>query len=522
MSDLKDFLPSPLENPALPETPEVRAAPMGVHAARGAVWTLMQALASKATGIIAQLLLGKLLIGDQFGRAATAFTIVSLITFLPRFFMTEVLVRRQRRFKALVVPAFWLTFAMSLLGALATLVAAGLESLHDLQVAHLMVLLAILWPVDSLSACPFAKLHIDLRFRTISAIAVLGNIVLSAFTILFALRGMGAYALVLPQIVLAVLRLAAGWFLAPVRVNFAMNFSRWRSLFIEGLTLSTGYYFQSITYYGDNFALWLLYPQSVVGLYYFAYALSTQSLQLVGANFGPILLAVLSKLQNEPRRQAEAFLRAARSVNLVLIFFCVLQAAVSEPLLRLLWREKWLAAAPVLQVLSLAMAFAGVSPGAVALIQAQGRFIVLLVYQLIVAVVFIIFVLTAAILGSANGALAVAFAVLLFFALAGPAIVTLGVKRAGIGVGRVVPIYVVPLLVAIAACGIPWALWQFGFSRHTAGLHMPERLVNFLACAMTGIIALPIYALIMRKIWPSDFAAVLAQGQKVFARLRRR
>src|SRR5262249_47496723 len=146
------------DSPAGGEGPST---PLGVHAARGAIWTLVQTIGSKVISVVALFFLGEMLTDGMYGTFAAASTGTSFITLMPRFFMTEVLVRRQKNFDRLVNPAFWLSLAMAAVGVLTILAVAPMAAArrHDPQVMQVMLVFALQWPIEAIAACPLARLQ---------------------------------------------------------------------------------------------------------------------------------------------------------------------------------------------------------------------------------------------------------------------------------------------------------------------------------------------------------------------------
>jgi PST family polysaccharide transporter len=118
----------------------------------------------------------------------------------------------------------------------------------------------------------------------------------------------------------------------------------------------------------------LLYPKEVVGLYYFAFAMSLHTVMLFCSNLWTLLFPAFCKLKHEPERQLAGFLRAVRLIALIVTPACMLQAALSEPGIRLFFPERWVPAIPILQILSIGMAARAIDWTSEALLLSQGRF----------------------------------------------------------------------------------------------------------------------------------------------------
>jgi PST family polysaccharide transporter len=111
-----------------------------------------------------------------------------------------------------------------------------------------------------------------------------------------------------------------------------------------------------------------------VGLYWWAYALSIQTVTLVASQLEPVLFASLSRLQGDSARHGSAFLRSLRGLAVVVVPLSVLQAVVAEPAVKLVFAERWHPAIPLLELLSIGMVFAGISVPSASMMQSQGRF----------------------------------------------------------------------------------------------------------------------------------------------------
>lgn len=103
---------------------------------------------------------------------------------------------------------------------------------------------------------------------------------------------------------------------------------------------------------------------------------------MLAHQLGGVLQPVLGRLQSEPTRQVDGFLRAQRVLSSVAVPICVARAIVAEPLFRMLFDARWQPAAPIFALLSLMLGFhANVGPS-MACLRAQRRFRMLLAWQL--------------------------------------------------------------------------------------------------------------------------------------------
>src|SRR6185312_13168116 len=89
-----------------------------------------------------------------------------------------------------------------------------------------------------------------------------------------------AYSFVLPRPFIALGRLAILWSAArpPVRLN--PEFRRWKHMLSDSATLFTSNLFLMLQWQGDYIVLKRLYETAVLGVYFLAFNLSIQTMQL--------------------------------------------------------------------------------------------------------------------------------------------------------------------------------------------------------------------------------------------------
>jgi O-antigen/teichoic acid export membrane protein len=130
---------------------------------------------------------------------------------------------------------------------------------------------------------------------------------------------------------------------------------------------------------------------------------------------------------------------------------CFLQAALAGPALQLLFEPQWKPAGPLIQLLSVGLAFDASSWAAGALLGARGEFRRGFVYALFITPTLFLFITLG---GLAAGPLGVATSVVAFYILTQPVycyFVFSRVRR--IGWGRIATIYAAPVAISAVTVG---------------------------------------------------------------------
>ena len=323
-----------------------------------------------------QIILAWYLVPDDFGQLGLALTVTAFASLLQNAGIREILIHRQKRFASWANPAFWMSAFTGLLagGFIVAVAPVAAAAYHNPQLVGLLLLFALSPPLFALAVVPDAQLQIQLRFRALAIVNIVLNIAQTATLVLLAWRGFGAYSFPLAPLAVLPARVAVTMWMARPPIRLSPQLRRWRYLLKDSSRLLLSGALLALTTQGDYLILGRLYDTATVGVYVFAFNLSTQVLVLLMSNLSGVLFPALSQLRNDPPRQLRAFRRAAQALVVVATPLCLLQAAVADPLLRLLFGDKWLAAIPILQVLSVAIAAGILNGPSFNLLQARGRF----------------------------------------------------------------------------------------------------------------------------------------------------
>ena len=483
------------------------AAPLGERAARGVAWMVLQGLGSKIIAIAGQVALAWLLGRKDFGQVGLAYAIFGFASILQQSGLREILVQRHRHLRRWENAAFWMSLAGGLLSAVFMLAAAPAASVlfESPRLTGLVAVLSLTGPIAALAIVPTSRLQIDLRFRYLSIVNIVSSTATVLLNVLFAYLGFGAYSFILPLPIVAALRTVLLLAAAPPAIRLRFQFRRWRYLVGDSGLAIASVVCIVVSMQGDYLILGYRYGDEQVGLYFFAFNLSSQTMQLLAANIAGVLFPTLSKLQMEPRRQCHAFVRASRLSAVLGVPFCLIQAAVAAPAFALLFDPKWQASVQVFQVLSLGMASLTASIAAGSMMQAQGRFRLLFFVSFAFAALFIAAVWIAASVGQAR---AVAVAVAIYTMVTGPLNIYFAIRPVGGGWKQVCEVYVMPFLAAALATAVPYLL-----IRHVVMAHYTGVVRNWTEMLLIGLLTLAIYLPLVRYFMPADWNELLGRAR---------
>lgn len=376
---------------------------MGGNVTAGLSWFGVATLASRAASFVAQIVLGRLLLADDFGVFAIAVSFATVVMVLRDGGMRELLVQRGSvEGRALVGQMFWIAMAFNVaLGVVIAGASPGVAWFYGQpKLINLLLIMALSVPLSTFGTLYFALLRLDLRFRAGAMILAMSAIVKFGATIALALGGFGVYAFVWPWLLAALVEGVIGW--AVVRQPLwtsRPSLSAWRPYMRDGGWLLASRVAEVGWMNGDYLVAGRLLTSAVLGVYYFGFQLVGQSAQLLSVNLQSVLLPALSRLVNESERFSAAVVRTYRVQSVWSGAMCFGLASVVAPLELVVWGGLWAQAVPIMMVLCIAFPLRVTHGLTSAVYQSLGEFKVLALLGLRESLLFIVGAAAGSIIG---------------------------------------------------------------------------------------------------------------------------
>ncbi|MFN0010409.1 MAG: oligosaccharide flippase family protein [Phycisphaerales bacterium] len=475
---------------------------MAGAAASGMRWLMLQSLVYKAVSFFGQIALTHLVSPKDTGLITLALGVAVFTNFLQQQGLREVLVRLRSRHERWDGTALWLAAALGLVGFALTVLAAPVAAwaFRAPEVRALLFTVAFSAPLMAISSVPEAKLQSQLRFKALASIEFLRGIGTLALTLFLAWRGGwsgGAMAFALPLPTMVAVRLVLLWWLARPRITRQPHPRRWRFLFGDSVLLTLASLFGQFIPQASFFIMGRRFDELEVGLYAFANNLSLTTAVVITQNIGAVMFPVFTRFQDDPDSLRRSFIRSGRLLQVLAVPLCFMQGALAGPFIGLVAGERYHGSVPMLQVLSVAMAFVVIWPSSRALMQAQGRFRMCLLMSVLHAAVYTV----AAVLGALMGqGLAVSLSVCIAFFLVGIIDPWVALKPVGGTLRDVVGMSLVPLVVSGLGIALPYLLIS------NSAFFQQHLILQAVAVSIAGGVGC---LLLYRLLAPRDLAEIL-------------
>jgi PST family polysaccharide transporter len=332
----------------------LRDVSLGEGARQGAVWLGGARLAVQALQFVVSIITARLLFPSEFGEAAVAMAIMNFAALFTDLGLAAAIVHARTVTYRLLTTAFYLNVGAGVaLGVLIALLAYPFSLLYGNHEIFVLLLIASVNFLVTRGAVQTALLERTFNYRRLAAIETTSQMAGIVFVPVAAALGLGAPSLVLGPLLGTMLLSAGLWASVPWRPSGRPGRGELRQLwqFSRGLVA-----FNSVNYWSRNLDTLLLgrvVSSGALGEYNRAFNLMLVPVQQISWVLGRVLFPSLSRLRDEPRRLASAWLRGLEAAAALSMPVTITFAAAAPALVAVLYGPRWTGTVPILELLAL-------------------------------------------------------------------------------------------------------------------------------------------------------------------------
>lgn len=349
--------------------------PIAVAAARGFAWSLLATAVARLVGLLALLVLARLVAPADFGLLALALVSITYADTIGDLGTGMALVHWPSQQE----DAAQVTFVMNLaLGAawfaLALLLAPGVAGFFG-SPAALDVLRTLAWsfPLKYLGNTHDALCQKGLRFRARLLPELAQAAVKAAASVLLAWAGLGVWSLVYGHLLgLAVWTLLL-WAVVPWRPRWRWPEGLLGPMLGYGRGIVAVNVLAAVTHHADLVVVGKMLGAAALGFYQMAAKLPEASITVLLWVTSRVLFPALSLVRTQGGAVGRAYLSALRYVSLFTVPIAVLLVGLAEPLVLVAFGESWRPVAPILRALAAYAGLRSLSTPAGDVLKAVGR-----------------------------------------------------------------------------------------------------------------------------------------------------
>lgn len=325
----------------------------GRKLATGAGWTMLLRLTSRGIGFVSTVILARLLVPQDFGLVALATSLVAIVEILGNFGFDFALIQNQQAERRHYDTAWTLQLGYSVLSAAVIAVASHSVAyfFRDHRLGPVMMVLSIgvlIGGAENIGVVGFRK---DLRMGRDFLYMVARKFSGFVVTVSLALMTRSYWSLVAGIVVSRFIQVVLSYAMHEFRPKFSLSGAR------DLIGFSKWMFMSNIAFYvnnrGDDLIVGRMLGAGPLGLYTLAYEVSNLPLTEMVAPINRVLLPGFSKIANDAEQLRHYFLRVFAAVALISVPAAVGIALLSHDITLVVLGRKWIAAAPIMQVMAL-------------------------------------------------------------------------------------------------------------------------------------------------------------------------
>lgn len=338
-------------------------------------WSLLEQGGSKAVGLLIQLILARILTPQVFGELAILLVVANIVDALAQSGFGSALIQKDKPTAIDYSTVFWLGMVFSgVLYAFILLLSPLFSSFYGIdQMTELLAVLALRLFPNVLNSIQRAHLQRSMQFRAIFFSNVSANVLSGVFGIVVALLGGGIWALILQNVLQSVISCAVMKIQVPWTPAFVFDTSAARSLYSFGWKISATTVLDTVYNGASEMLIGKVCTVSDLGLYSQGRKLPAAGISVMTNALQNVLFPAFSLIKEDKKRLVSLLKRSTVVGGYFVIPIGLFCSVVSEPLVRFLLTDKWIACAPIFAIAFLGSCFTFMQPLNLRTYMALGR-----------------------------------------------------------------------------------------------------------------------------------------------------
>jgi len=339
-------------------------------AARGAAWSALSSIILRLGSFVVGIVLARLLTPEQFGVYAVALTVQSILMTVADLGLSSDLIRSKEPEKLAPTIATLGLISGGTMTALTIAASAPLATLMGSpEAAPAIAVLGVTLALGSVSLVPYAMLMRRFQQRAMLLVGAVDFVVSTTVTLLLVLAGFGVMGLAVGRVAAQLVSTILQFRLARIRPKYGLDRSRLRPILSFGVPIAAANLLSWGLVNVDNVILARIVGATALGFYVLAFNVSGWPMNALSQSVRAVSMPYFSRTSNAPSGLGVVTAIAwagALPAGVVL-------AVLSEPLIAVIYGDRWLPAAPVLAALGLYGAFRVLFDVFTGFLYAQGR-----------------------------------------------------------------------------------------------------------------------------------------------------
>lgn len=316
---------------------------LGKETFKGGSWYAFFTMISQGFSWLVTFWVARMLMPDDYGLMALTTIFTGYAAWFSELGLGAAIIQRENPSHKDLSSIFWFTVGMAMLLALSCFPIASISAwlFNDTRLVALTRTIAVIFLINGVQIVPGNLLRKNLQFKKLGLIKMISVFASCTYMLISAYVGMGVWALLGGQIVLALVNtvlivLVVRWY--PLR-HFVLR--EVGSYIRYGVKIAIGRTLFYITDNSDKFIVGKKLGSVDVGYYSFALQLSQLPTEKITVMINQVSFPLFSKLKHAPNEFNEHYLKIIKIIATIVVPLFVGGYMVADELVLVVLGEKW-------------------------------------------------------------------------------------------------------------------------------------------------------------------------------------
>lgn len=362
----------------------------------GSIWMMLERFGYLTIQFVSNLVLARLLMPEDFGAIGIMMVFITLSNIFIDSGFSASLIQKEVITEEDKSTVFFTNLMLSVCVYCVMFAASPwvAEFFHIEALKSLLRVLGIVLLIDAFCAIQNTILTREMNFKRLTQIKLASIVIAASVAIYLAYTGFGIWALIVQYILYSTIRTTITWIVAKWRPVMVFSKNSIRTLFGYGSKLLLSTFVAELYINFQQILIGRIYTPSDLGYYSQARQFQQIPTGTISQVINSVAFPAYAKLQNDRGKLHDMFRQNVRLVSFFNTPLMVLLAVIAQPLIILLYSEKWVGAIGYFQFLCIGFGILlAIHQCSLSLLKAVGRSDYVLKLEVIKKILGVIFII---------------------------------------------------------------------------------------------------------------------------------
>ena len=341
----------------------------------GVFWKFAERILAQGVSFIISVILARILMPSDYGIVALILVFINIANVFVTSGFSTALVQNKDADRTDFSTNFYCSLAVSILVYLILFIAAPfIEQFYDMRgLALILRVFALRIPLSAYSAIQHAYVERHMIFKRYFFSTLGGTLISGVVGIIMAYKGFGAWALIAQYFTNTIVDILVLSITVPWQPEFVFSWKSAKSMMNYGWKILaadlSGTFFDQLR----SLIVGKAYTSADLAFYNKGNQLPSLITTNISTSIMSVLFPAIANISDEKKRVKEITRKAVKIMSFVMFPMLFGLAAVSGPLINVLFTSKWALAVPFVQILSISSAISLIGGVSLQAIKAIGK-----------------------------------------------------------------------------------------------------------------------------------------------------